>query len=277
VSYVTVDVFTHARFAGNPLAVIPDACSLTEAQMQKIAAEFNYSESAFVLPPASLANTARVRIFTPTDEIPFAGHPNVGTAFVLGRQGELFGRAVPDVMQFEEKAGLVTVALTREAGAILGARIEVPRPLEIAHSLDAETVAACASLAVGDLRQGGIAPVMASVGLPFALVELESLQALARARPDNAAFARADRRYPHPDDHFALFLFHREQRMAAGSGACRSWSNTPEDPATARLPYSPRVSFAPPGRTSTSVPREAGVRWAAPSTITSRSRRRRAQ
>ena len=117
VSYVTVDVFTHARFAGNPLAVIPDACSLTEAQMQKIAAEFNYSESAFVLPPASSANTARVRIFTPTDEIPFAGHPNVGTAFVLGRQGELFGRAVPDVMQFEEKAGLVTVALTREAGA----------------------------------------------------------------------------------------------------------------------------------------------------------------
>src|SRR5882724_152659 len=90
--YVTVDVFTRTRFAGNPLAVIPDARGLTDSQMQSIAAEFNYSESTFVLPPADAANTARVRIFTPTDELPFAGHPNVGTGFVLGRQAELFGR-----------------------------------------------------------------------------------------------------------------------------------------------------------------------------------------
>lgn len=91
VDYITVDVFTEDRFAGNQLAVIPDARGLSDAQMQAIATEFGYSEVTFVLPPEDPANSARVRIFTPTMEIPFAGHPNVGTAFVLGQQAEIFG------------------------------------------------------------------------------------------------------------------------------------------------------------------------------------------
>src|SRR5436309_10874913 len=82
-SYITVDVFTDRAFAGNPLAVVTDASGLTPEQMQAIAAEFNYSESTFVLPPDDRSHTARVRIFTRQNEIPFAGHPNVGTAFVL--------------------------------------------------------------------------------------------------------------------------------------------------------------------------------------------------
>lgn len=106
VAYETVDVFAEAQFGGNPLAVVADARGLTAAQMQAIAREFNYSESTFVLPPADARNTARVRIFTPTNEIPFAGHPNVGTAFVLARAGAVFGRASDDVMRFEEGAGL---------------------------------------------------------------------------------------------------------------------------------------------------------------------------
>src|SRR5436309_13581829 len=81
-SYITVDVFTDRAFAGNPLAVVTDASGLTPEQMQAIAAEFNYSESTFVLPPDDRAHTARVRIFTRQNETPFAGHPNVRTAFV---------------------------------------------------------------------------------------------------------------------------------------------------------------------------------------------------
>ncbi len=230
--YVTVDVFTRTPFAGNPLAVIPDARGLTDSQMQSIAAEFNYSESTFVLPPADATNTARVRIFTPTDELPFAGHPNVGTGFVLGRQAELFGRAVPDALRFEERAGLVDIALIREAGQVVGARIAAPRPLDIAHVIDAETVAACASLDVADLLPGGMAPVMASVGLPFALAEVASLEALARARPNEAAFALADRRYPTSDDHFALFLFHRLSADHLRARMFAPLSKTSEDPAT---------------------------------------------
>jgi trans-2,3-dihydro-3-hydroxyanthranilate isomerase len=107
-SFQTVDVFTDRQFGGNPVAVIPDARGLSDAQMQAIANEFNLAETAFVLPPADSANTARVRIFTPRAEMPFAGHPNVGTAFVLAHQdrvcGAAFGRGN---MIFEEIAGPV--------------------------------------------------------------------------------------------------------------------------------------------------------------------------
>jgi trans-2,3-dihydro-3-hydroxyanthranilate isomerase len=232
VDYLTVDVFTRTRFTGNPLAVIPDARGLSDAQMQRIAAEFNYSESTFVLPPEDDANTARVRIFTPTAELPFAGHPNVGTGYVLGRQGELFGRAVPDTLRFEERAGLVEIALVREEGAVVGARIAAPRPLEIVHSLDSATVAACASLEIADLQPGGMAPVMASVGLAFAFAELASLDALARARPNEAAFAVAEGRYPNDDDRFSLFLFHRLSETHLRARMFAPLSKTWEDPAT---------------------------------------------
>ncbi len=95
--FVTVDVFTDHRFGGNPLAVFPQAAGLTDAQMQALAREFNYSETTFVLPPEDARHTARVRIFTPAGELPFAGHPNVGTGFVLaGRIAPL-----PDHFTFE--------------------------------------------------------------------------------------------------------------------------------------------------------------------------------
>src|ERR671921_595490 len=106
VRFFTCDVFTDRRFGGNQLAVIPDASGLSDAQMQQIAREFNFSESTFVL-PSTTGCTKRVRIFTPTAEIPFAGHPNVGTAFVLARHGSVFGRPVGEQLRFEEDAGLV--------------------------------------------------------------------------------------------------------------------------------------------------------------------------
>jgi len=110
IQYETVDVFTAKRFGGNPLAVIWDARDLSTEEMQSIASEFNYSETTFVGPASDPSNTAQVRIFTPTNEIPFAGHPNVGTAFVLGRIGSVFGKQVSDVMHFEEGAGLARLS-----------------------------------------------------------------------------------------------------------------------------------------------------------------------
>ncbi|RVI26854.1 PhzF family phenazine biosynthesis protein, partial [Sinorhizobium meliloti] len=137
VSFITVDVFTAERFAGNQLAVIPDARGLSEARMQAIATEFGYSEVTFVLPPENPENTARVRIFTPTTEVPFAGHPNVGTAFVLGRQQEIFGRNPGGALRFEEKAGLVEVTLLGSDGIVTGARIVAPQALQIGPAIDA--------------------------------------------------------------------------------------------------------------------------------------------
>src|SRR3982074_2533523 len=115
--FETVDVFTHHQFNGNPLAVVLNAEGLSTQQMQNIAGEFNLAETTFVLPPKDAAHTAEVRIFTPKAEMPFAGHPNVGTAFVLARAGQSYGRAVAgDRLVFEEKAGLVRMDLTTQAG-----------------------------------------------------------------------------------------------------------------------------------------------------------------
>src|SRR6476620_8789706 len=111
-SCMTVDGFNDRRFCGNPLAVVLVGLGLATAQMQAIAAEFNLAETTFVLPPKDPAHTAEVRIFTPKAELPFAGHPNVGTAFVLARAGQSYGRAVAgDRLAFEEKAGLVRMDL----------------------------------------------------------------------------------------------------------------------------------------------------------------------
>src|SRR5258708_17449053 len=121
--FATVDVFTDRRFGGNPLAVVTNAQGLSTGQMQAIAAEFNLAETTFVLPPRDAAHTAEVRIFTPNAEMPFAGHPNVGTAFVPAPAGQGYGRAVAgDRLVFEEKAGLVRMDLTREAGVVVATR-----------------------------------------------------------------------------------------------------------------------------------------------------------
>ncbi|MBP1859019.1 PhzF family phenazine biosynthesis protein [Rhizobium herbae] len=234
VAYVTVDVFTTERFCGNQLAVIPDARGLSDAQMQNIAAEFRYSEVTFVLPPNDPANTARVRIFTPTMEIPFAGHPNVGTAFVLGGQGDIFGKPAGDVLRFEEKAGIVEAVLIRGEGHVVGAGIVAPQPLSLGPQIDSETIARCAAIEAGNIRTGIHTPVIASVGLPFAVAEVTDLETLARACPNTAAFAEAGRRYSPEDDQFALFLYTRapESPWHLRARMFAPLDNVIEDPAT---------------------------------------------
>jgi trans-2,3-dihydro-3-hydroxyanthranilate isomerase len=183
--YITVDVFTDRAFGGNPLAVVLDAGGLSTAQMQAIAIEFNYSETTFVLPPRDSANDAQVRIFTVRSELPFAGHPNVGTAFVLATQAT----KPPARLLFEEGAGLVPVEILTEGGSVVGAELTAPRPLSKLAQFSAEQAAACASLSSADIRTDRHPPRIVSVGLPFMVVELASRDALRRARPDAAAFA----------------------------------------------------------------------------------------
>ena len=187
-SYMTVDVFTDRQFGGNPLAVVFDAQQLTTEVMQSIAAEFNYSETTFVLPPKKAEHTAHVRIFTPRAEMPFAGHPNVGTAFALARRDPAIaakGRVI-----FEEGAGLVPVELHFENGRVTGAELTAPEVLSRRSSASVEAVAECLTLKISDVRSARHAPHVVSVGLPFLVTELSSRDALRRARPNLAAFEK---------------------------------------------------------------------------------------
>lgn len=225
--FVTVDVFTDTRFGGNPLAVFHDARGLSDAAMQSLAAEMNLSETTFVLPPDDPAHTARVRIFNRTAEMPFAGHPNVGTGYVLAALGLARG----DVLVFEEIAGLVEVRIDRDAaGNVSGATIAAPQPLTVGAELPVDVVAACAGIAPGDVRTTVHRPVYASVGNPFFIAEVAP-HALARAVPDLAAFRRAAADRPDLGNRLSLHLYARDgDRLRARMFA--PLSGTVEDPAT---------------------------------------------
>jgi trans-2,3-dihydro-3-hydroxyanthranilate isomerase len=200
--YITVDVFTDRAFGGNPLAVVLDAGGLSTAQMQSIASEFNYSETTFVLPPQDPTHDAQVRIFTVRSELPFAGHPNVGTAFVLATQA----KTPPGRLLFEEGAGLVPVEILKEDGRVVGAELTAPQRLSKMTPFSAEQAAACISLTAADIRTDRHPPQIVSVGLPFLVVEVASRDALRRARPDASAFART---FP-CDGSDAVYFYTRE-------------------------------------------------------------------
>ena len=186
-TFETVDVFTDTRYGGNPLAVVFGAEGLPTERLQAIAREFNYSETTFVLPPEDPANTARVRIFSTKREMPFAGHPNVGTAAVVGWRGELFGKPLGETVRFEEIAGVVPVALAREDGRVTSTTLTAPEPFSRHQEIPVAEVAACLGLdgdAVTTVRH---APVVGSVGLPFILAELKDADAI---RPPAAPVVR---------------------------------------------------------------------------------------
>ena len=180
--YLTCDVFTERRFGGNPLAVLPEAAGLSGEQMQRIAREFNYSETTFVLPAEDPAHTRKVRIFTPGAEIPFAGHPNVGTAFVLAAIGAVpAGGALTEVV-FEEGAGAVPVAIRHADGQPVYCELTAPQALTLGEAVPADAVAASIGLAADAVVTSTHPPRVASAGLRFLLVELRDRAALAKAR-----------------------------------------------------------------------------------------------
>jgi trans-2,3-dihydro-3-hydroxyanthranilate isomerase len=231
VEFTTVDVFTGARFGGNPLAVVTDAQGLASGQMQSIAAEFNLAETTFVLPPKDATNTAEVRIFTPKAELPFAGHPNVGTAFVLARAGRSYGRAVAgDRLVFEEKAGLVRMDLTRENGVVVATRLAAPVPLSIGEEIAPEIVAEACSLEPADIKLAGHQPCIASCGIPLVFAELQSRALLARAAVRTDVLARHLPMERAVGIH--LYVAAREHGVEIQSRMFAPLVGVPEDPAT---------------------------------------------
>lgn len=187
------DVFTETRFGGNPLAVLPEAEGLSDTQMQQIAREFNFSETAFVLPPQA-GHTRMVRIFTPATEVPFAGHPNIGTAFALATTGAFGEPGDAFSVTFEEKAGMVPITIQHTARGSTWCELAAPEPLSLGPTVAAETVAAAVSLEPGDIVTRMHPPRVASAGLPFLVAELGDRSALerARARTERLEALRAD-------------------------------------------------------------------------------------
>jgi trans-2,3-dihydro-3-hydroxyanthranilate isomerase len=231
--FVTADVFTDEPFGGNPLAVLPDARGLDDALMQKIAREFNLSETVFVLPPASPAHTRKVRIFTPTTEVPFAGHPTVGTALVLARLGEVPLQGATTRIVLEEGAGPVPVTIAARDGHAAFAELSAPQPPELLDGRPAALIASALSLTPSDLVVEQGLPRVVSCGLPFLLVRLTDRQALARARLNRSVWER--QLAGSPAQH--LFLFTAIDEAGAGGQAFQARMFAPgggvdEDPAT---------------------------------------------
>ena len=181
--YYICDVFTQQKFSGNQLAVITDAEGLSDHDMQNIAREFNFSESTFVF-PSEKKNTRKVRIFTPRSEVPFAGHPNIGTAFILAETG-IFGDFAQSIdVVFEEKAGNVPIKINKDHCGYIWCELSAPAPLSLGKVATVDLASEVLSIEAGDINVTTHYPQVASVGLPFLFVELQSLEALSQAQID---------------------------------------------------------------------------------------------
>ncbi|HYM48225.1 MAG TPA: PhzF family phenazine biosynthesis protein [Burkholderiaceae bacterium] len=227
-AFETVDVFTERHFAGNPLAVFHDATGLSASQMQSLAAELNLSETTFVLPPENSAHSARVRIFHRTAEMPFAGHPMVGTGYLLARKGlDRNG-----VLLFEVPAGVVRVEIERSAsGEVLGAFISAPQPLSLGETLPIETIAACAGLHAEPVLVTHHQPILASMGTAYVIAEVTD-EALRRAAPNISEFRRETDARPDLDGRLSLFLYVKETPFKLRARMFAPLAGTYEDPAT---------------------------------------------
>jgi trans-2,3-dihydro-3-hydroxyanthranilate isomerase len=226
--FATLDVFTDRRFAGNPLGVVFDADALDGAVMQAIAREFGHPETVFVLKPEAAGSTARVRIFTPGVELPFAGHPTVGTALVLA----LKGRGQAGKVLLEEKIGLLDCTVAPDGPDRGHARFLLPAlPKPAGAPASSEAIAAALGLTADDIGLDHLAPARWSIGNTFTFVPVRSIDAVRRCRINDARW----------DDAFELggrsfaFVFCRETVDAKHQFHARMFApraGVPEDPAT---------------------------------------------
>lgn len=226
--YVILDVFTDAALAGNPLAVVLDASGLDAAAMQRIAREFNLSETVFLLPAEDEARKARLRIFTPHRELPFAGHPTVGAATLLGLMEAMAGKGREAAFEVEEAVGVIacrTVASGKRAGR---AAFDLPRlPQPSGAPPEPAAVAAALGLASEDLGFDGHAPSRFDAGNAFCFVPLASLDALARAKANSACWGAGF------GGDLGAFLYTRETADPALAFRARMLApGVGEDPAT---------------------------------------------
>jgi trans-2,3-dihydro-3-hydroxyanthranilate isomerase len=228
--YRIVDVFTDRIFGGNPLAVFLDGRELADAEMQALAKEMNLSESTFVLPAQDAANDFRMRIFTPGGELPMAGHPTIGTAFVLAREGLVKGDSGKTLLRLEEKVGVIPVEMHFENGEPQMIWMTQPLPEFGPAVLNRTTAAELLTLAPEDIDDS--LPIeIVSCGVPYPIVPVKMLAAVKRLR------FRADvaRRELAPFGPTEALVFTLEVERAGSTVHSRMFApefGIPEDPAT---------------------------------------------
>ena len=254
--FLTADVFTDRIFGGNQLAVLPDGRGLDSEVMLAVAREFNYSETVFVLPPTDPTRTRRLRIFPPGGELPFAGHPTVGTAHVLAAIGELPLQGDETGIVFEEGVGPVPVLIRSAGGVPVFAQLSVAKLPEVGPSPPPPAqLATILSLAPDDLLGGSFAPEAVSCGVPFLLVPLRDRDAVRRAR------VRIDQWEATLADAWAsmIMVFAQDPEHPGSDLRARMFApgiSVPEDPATGS------AAAALGGYLGTRVPRPDGtLRW----------------
>ena len=230
--YLTADVFTDQIFGGNPLAVFPHGHRVPEAQMQRVARELNLSETVFVLPPEQEGHVRRLRIFTPQVELPFAGHPPVGTAFVLASLGEIALEGDETEIVFGEGVGPVPVRIRAEGGRPVFTQLTAAVEPEVRPAeAPPEELAAILGLEPGDLLGGDHSPEAVSCGVPFLFVPVRDRVALERIQLDTARLSR------HLGKAWAssLHVFAFDPERPGSDLRARMFAPTlgvPEDPAT---------------------------------------------
>ena len=256
--FLTADVFTDRPFGGNQLAVFPDALDIPESRLLDVAREFNYSETTFVYPPSGAHNTRRVRIFTPGGEVPFAGHPTVGTAHVLASIGEV--KLTGDVTKivFEEKVGPVPVAIRAVQGAPTFAQLTVAKLPQAGPTPPSnEKLADVLGLQEDELLIGDWAPRGYTCGLPFLFVPLRDRNAVRRAHIRLESWEKFLKESWAPE----VFVFAAGGERPGSDYHARMFApglSVPEDPATGS------ACAALAGYLSTRDPRAAGdgtARW----------------
>jgi len=227
--FFTLDVFADSPLAGNPLAVVLDAEGLDTALMQRIAREFNLSETVFVLPPENPHHRARIRIFTPGMEMPFAGHPTVGTALLLATLDHP-GATGDFVFGLEENIGVVPCAVSLTGRPY--ARFNVPRlPTRQGEPKGGALLASALGLNVNDLGFDNHEPVLYGAGFPFCFVPVVDLEAIRRIQPNNGVWGDA----VGTDGLDAVFAYTRQSVHTGNAFHARMFSpndGIPEDPAT---------------------------------------------
>jgi trans-2,3-dihydro-3-hydroxyanthranilate isomerase len=230
--YVTADVFTDRPFGGNQLAIFPDARGVPEGRLLDVTREFNYSETTFVYPPDDARHTRRVRIFTPGGEVPFAGHPTVGTAHALATIGDIALTGDTTRIVFEEKVGPVPVTIRATNGQPTFAQLSVARlPEGGPNPPSRETLATVLGLAEDELLDGEWGPQGVSVGLPFLFVPLRDRRAVERARIRIEPWEQSLRATWAPE----LFVFAAGGERPGTDYHARMFApglSVPEDPAT---------------------------------------------
>ncbi|MEP1932884.1 MAG: PhzF family phenazine biosynthesis protein [Roseibium sp.] len=231
--YAILDVFTNKALTGNPLAVVLDSEGLSDEQMQKIAGEFNLSETVFVFPPENPGHSATMRIFTPKMELPFAGHPTVGTAILLAtdRFSDISGEQ-DSVVVLKQQIGTLRCAVILRENAAAFAEFDVPRlPEPAGPTQNNDLIAAALNLEPTDLGFENHAPSRFQVGPPFTFVPVRDLEALSRAKPVAAMWQKGFG----SEDHNHAYIYCRETRSHDSAFHARLFApdmGIPEDPAT---------------------------------------------